>query len=124
MAVLATFSFVLAGIVFGMGAYIKSHPPEVSARGVLFLKRGLQLGAASSTAIFLLYAMMLYRPPVSPSLFWPLALIALAGNVLNLISLAYCLRVLSGESLFTATLVSLGQVLWILFALRAITVDF
>jgi len=67
---------------------------------------------------------MLYRPPVSPSIFWPITLCAIAGNILNVTSLVCCLREFSVESLFAAFFVLLNQFLWILYALRAITVDF
>ena len=107
-----------------MWIYIRSHPPDASVRGVLWLRRGLRLGTVSSTAVLLLYLMMLYFPPVSPSLFWPLTLCALAGNILNLVSLVSCLRELNGKSLFAGFLILLSQMLWILFALLAMSVDF
>lgn len=124
MHALTAFAFVLTGAVLWMWIYMKSHPPEASVTGILWLRRGLRLGTVSSTAVLLLYLMTLYFPPVSPSLFWPLTLCALAGNILNLVSLVSCLRELSGESLFAGFLVLLTQILWALFALQAMTVDF
>jgi hypothetical protein len=121
---LITIAFALTGTVVGMGVYLKSHPPDSSERGIFWLRRGLWLGALSSAAVLVLFSVMFYFPPVSPSLFWPLALSALAGNVLNLVSLIYCLRELSGESLCAAFVVLLNQFLWILYAIRGITVDF
>jgi hypothetical protein len=107
-----------------MWVYVKSHPPEASAKGVLWLGRGLRLGTASSIAVLLLYIATLFFPPVNPSLFWPLAMCAFAGNILNLISLASCLREINGESLFAGVLVLLVQFLWILYAIRVMSVDF
>jgi hypothetical protein len=124
MKVLIAFSVAFTGALFGMGIYAKSNPPEISERGVVSLRRGLQVGTVSSTVVLLLYIIMFYFPPVSPSLVWPLVLTAFAGNILNLVSLVYCLRELSGESLCAALVVLLNQFLWILFAIRAMTVDF
>jgi hypothetical protein len=124
MKELIIFAFILSATLIAMGTYVKAHPPDASATGVLWLRRGLQVGIASSTVVLLIYIVMFFFPPVSPSLVWPLILFACAGNILNLVSLVYCLRELNGESLFAALFVLLNQLLWALFALRAMTVDF
>jgi len=124
MKVLIAFAVAFTAALFGMGIYTKSHPPEASEKGVVWLRQGLRIGAVSSTVVLLLYIIMFYFPPVSPSLVWPLMLTAFAGNILNLVSLVYCLRELSGESLCAALFVLLNQFLWILYAIRAMTVDF
>jgi hypothetical protein len=67
---------------------------------------------------------MFYFPPVSPARNLPLVLVAFVGNILNLVAIVDCLRELSGESLFAAFVVLLNQLLWILYALRVMTVDF
>jgi hypothetical protein len=121
---LIAFAFVVAAALLGMSVYTKSHPPDVSSSSMRRLRRGVRLGAASATLVLLLYVAMLYFPPVSPSLFWPLTIGALEGNILNLVSLIFCLRDLNGRSLFSATLVVLGQFLWVLYAIRAVTVEF
>jgi hypothetical protein len=124
MKISIAFAVAVTAAVFGMGIYVKSHPPEGSQKGILWLRRGLRVAAVSSTAILSLFIVMFYFPPVSPSLVWPLMLSAFAGNILNLVSLVYCLRELNGESLCAAFLVLLDQFLWILYAIRAMTVDF
>ena len=124
MQMLVVAAFLLVAMVSGTGVYLKLHPPEMSPTGVLWLRRGLNLGTISSVSILVLYIVMLYRPPVSPSIFWPITLCAIAGNLLNVASLVCCLREFSVESLFAAFFVLLNQFLWILYALRAITVDF
>jgi hypothetical protein len=124
MLVLIAIAFVVTGILGTLRVYLKSHPPDVSAAGARFLQQGLRLGAVSSIAVLLLYIIMFYFPPVFQSRNLPLVLCALAGNVLNLAALVDCLRELSGESLFAACFVLLSQLLWILYGLRVITVDF
>ena len=118
MKVLTAFAFILTAALCGMGIYVKSHPPEASAKGVFWLQRGLRLGAVSAAAVLLLYIAILYFLPASPSLFCPLMLCAFAGSILNLVSLFYCLRERNGESLCAAVLVLLNQFLWILYAIR------
>jgi len=124
MQVLIVFAFLLTGIVLGMTLYLKSHPPEASVAGVLWLQQGLRLGTITSATVFLLYVEMFYFPPVSPTLFWPLTIISFIGNISNLASLALCLRERNAESLFAAFLILLSQFLWILYAIRAVTIDF
>jgi hypothetical protein len=119
MYVLIASAAALTAILIGMGFYIKSHPPEASEKGVFWLQRGLRLGAVSATAVLLLLSGILYFQPSSPSLFWPLMVPALAGSVLNLVSLGYCLRERNGESLCATCFVLLTQLLWILYAIRA-----
>jgi hypothetical protein len=124
MNVLVVAAFLLAAMVSGTSLYVKLRPPEMSSTGVAWLRRGLKLGMISSVSVLVLYLVMLYRPPVSPSIFWPITLCAIAGNILNLVSLVCCLRELSVEGVFGALLVLLNQFLWVLYALRAMTVDF
>lgn len=119
MQILVVSGAVLTAILVGMGLYIKSHPPEASANGIRWLQRGLRLGAASAAAVLLLLVAIWYFQPSSPSLFWPLMVCALAGSILNLVSLGYCLREHNGESLCAALFVLLNQFLWILYAIRA-----
>jgi hypothetical protein len=92
--------------------------------GILSLKRGVRLGIVSTVSILLLNLWTLWLPPVSPSMVLPLEICALFGNALNIVSLIFCLRELTGEGLFTATFLILNQILWVLFAIRALTVDF
>jgi hypothetical protein len=124
MRVLVVVALALTATLSGLGFFLKSHPPELSAGGVLSLRRGILVGMASSSAVSAVFIAILIWPPVAPSLFWPLALCAAAGNLLNLVALIFCLREVIGESIFTAFILLLIQALWILFALRAVTVDF
>jgi hypothetical protein len=119
MYVLIASAAVLAAILVGMGFYINSHPPDASAKGVLWLQRGLRLGAVSATAVLLLLIAIRYFQLSSPSLFWPLMVCALVGSILNIVSLGYCLRERNAESLCAACFVLLNQLLWILYAIRA-----
>jgi hypothetical protein len=68
--------------------------------------------------------MLVLFSPVSASLNFPLVLCAFAGNLLNLAALINCLRELTAEGLFAGFLVLLNQLLWILYSLRVLTVDF
>ena len=58
---------VPTGAIFALRAYLKFRPPDSSEEGIRYLQRGLGLGAASSTAILLLF-------------------------ILNFLFLAYCRR--------------------------------
>jgi hypothetical protein len=122
MLVLIATASVVTGILVALGIYLKSHPPEVSPAGVRSLRRALRLGTISSVVVLLLFLVMLHFPPVLFS--FPLVLCALAGNILNLVALVDCFRELSGESLFAASFILLNQLLWILYGLLAMTVDF
>jgi hypothetical protein len=119
MNVLIACAAALTAILVGMDLYTQSHPPDASEKGVLWLQRGLLLGAISATAVLLLLIAILFLQPLSPSLFWPLMIPAVAGSVLNLFSLAYCLRERNSESLLAACFVLLNQFLWIMYAIRA-----
>jgi hypothetical protein len=124
MPTLIAIAFVVTAAILALGVHAKSYSPNGSVAGVRGLRRGLRLGAVSSTAILLLYIIMFYFPPVSPARNLPLVLCALVGNILNLAAVVDCLRELNGESLFAAFVVLLNQLLWILYALRVMTVDF
>ena len=119
MQILIAFALILTIALSGMALYVKSQPPEASGKGVFRLLRGLRLGTISAVAVLLLFIAIRYFLPPSPSLFWTVMLFALAGNILNLISLVYCLRELNGKSILGGFLVLLNQLLWILFAIRA-----
>jgi hypothetical protein len=82
------------------------------------------LGIVSSIAVFSFCGLMSYYPLVYPSKALPFVVCALAGNILNLVAGVYCLRELNGESMLAGTFLLLNQILWILYALRVITVDF
>jgi hypothetical protein len=124
MRTLIATALIVTVAIFALGVHAKSYAPGGSAAGVRGLRRGLRLGAVSSTAILLLYVIMFYFPPVSPARNLPLVLCAFVGNILNLAAVVDCLRELSGEGLFAAFVVLLSQLLWILYALRVMTVDF
>ena len=124
MRTLIATAFIVTVAIFALGVHVKSHAPNASVTSVGGLRRGLRLGAVSATAILLLYIIMFYFPPVSPARNLPLVLCAFVGNILNLAAVVDCLRELGGESLFAAFVVLLNQLLWILYALRVMTVDF
>ena len=124
MMILVAIAIAISGAISGFSLYIKSHPPDASIPGISSLRRGLQLGIMSSTSVSLLYIVMLFFPLVIPSRNLPFVLCAIGGNLLNLAAGIYCLRELTGESLFAGLLVLLNQLLWILYALRVLTVDF
>ena len=124
MKVLIAFAFALTGILVGMDAYVKVYLPDGPKSEAFRLRRGLQLGAVSSTVSLLTCVLFFYFPPASLSLFWPIAVYALAGNILNLVSVVYCLREITPRGLFAALVVLLNQALWILLLILAVTVNF
>ncbi len=124
MLVLIATAFIVTGVLVALRVYLKSHPPDVTPTDVLSLQRALRLGAISSTAVLLLYTIMFYFSPVFQSRNLPLVLCAFAGSILNLAALVDSLREISGESLFAACFIVLNQLLWILYGLRVMTVDF
>jgi hypothetical protein len=120
MQILIAIAVALSGALFWMTHYVKSHPPDTTEAGLLHLQRGLQLGKISSAALLVLYVLMYRFAPVNLGLVWPVILITLAGNALNLVSLIDCLRELNAEVLVAALLVLLCQVLWVLFGILAL----
>jgi hypothetical protein len=70
MNVLIASAAVLTAILVGMALYIKSHPPEASAKGVFWLQRGLRLGAAFQSNRKLGYIDKKGEVIVPPSLDW------------------------------------------------------
>jgi hypothetical protein len=124
MRTLIAVALVVTAAIFALGVHVKYHAPNASVSGVRGLRRGLRLGAVSAMAILLLYIIMFYFPPVSPARNLPLVLVAFVGNILNLVAIVNCLRELTGESIFAAFVVLLNQLLWILYALLVMTVDF
>jgi hypothetical protein len=102
---------------------LKKHLPDASPDSNRSLERGLRVGTFSSMGLFLLYVVTYFRP-AALGRNAPYALCALVGNVANLAALVFCLRELSGESLFAALLLALEQLLWVLYAVTAVLVDF
>jgi hypothetical protein len=110
----------LAATLLAMTIYVSSHPPDVSSNGVRWLRRGLRLGLLSSATVLAMISWIHSSPPLLTSAFWSRMLPALAGNVLNLIALVYCLRELSAEGLLSALLVGFNQLFWLLVAIRSL----
>jgi hypothetical protein len=123
MQVLIVSAFLLACAVSLLRLYLNKHPPDASPDSNRSLQRGLLVGTVSSIVVFLLYIVS-YFQPAAFGRNAPYVLCALVGNVANLAALVFCLRELNGENLFAALLLVLEQLLWILYALRAVLVDF
>jgi hypothetical protein len=117
-------SATITGVIIGMKIYLKSHLPDASPAGLLSLQQGLSLGTISAVLVLILYGAMLWIPPISRLRVLPLMFLDYAGNILNLIAIVSCLRELTAEGLFVATVIALNQVLWILHALRVVTAGF
>jgi hypothetical protein len=100
---------VPTGAIFALRAYLKFHPPDSSEEGIRYLQRGLGLGAASSTAVLLLFILnFLFLAHCRPIPFPPKGLdvlFALVATGVNLAGLIDCLRELSGQSLIAALLI-------------------
>ena len=124
MKVLIAFAFALTGILVGMDAYVKVYLPDGPKSEALRLRRGLQIGAASSGISLLTCVLFFYFPPASLSLFWPLAVYLLTGNILNLVAVVYCLREITPKGLLAALVVLLNQALWILLLILTVTATF
>ena len=112
----------VAVLLLFLNMRFRSHPPDLSEEGGARLVRGLSIGCASSVALTLFYLMWIILGPVK--FLGVYVLMALVGNVFNLGCLIYSLREPSVEGLFVGLLIGLEQVLWILYALLAFTVQF
>jgi hypothetical protein len=124
MGTLAIFAVAVGIANFGLWTRVRFRPPDAATPAIASLKRGLGLGIFSSISVALLCALMLHYPLVQPSKASPFVIFALSGNILNLTAGIYCLRELNGESLLAGMLLLFNQILWILYALRVILVDF
>lgn len=123
MKILIGAAALLAGVILGARMYLKIHPPEMCEAHVRRLYRGSTLGIVSSLLVLVLFTVLAFHPPLSPAMFWPIELCAVAGNVLNLVSLVLCLPEFCPETLFVACFIGMNQILWILYAILAM-VDF
>jgi hypothetical protein len=110
--------FISAGAIFALRAYFRFRPPDSSETGLRALQRGLLLGGLSAAALPFAYAFGFYHPIRVLGIF-PYVVCAAAGNIVNLVGLTDCLRELSGQSIFSAILLALLQLVWLWFALSA-----
>jgi hypothetical protein len=97
---------------------LESLPPDSSEAGIRGLQQGLKLGGAASTTLPLVFILAYFTLDSLGNL--PYFVCAVAGNGVNLAGLIYCLRELSGESLFAAFLLILMQLLWMWTALGSL----
>jgi hypothetical protein len=123
MQVLIASAFLLACAVPLLRLYLNKYLPDASPDSNRSLQRGLRIGTLSAIGLLLLYIVTYFRP-AALGRNAPYVLCALVGNVANLAALVFCLRELNGESLFAALLLVLEQLLWILYAVTAVLVDF
>jgi hypothetical protein len=124
MSTLTITAAILLAVFLALWAYFRRSPPDTSPAGIGYLRLGLRFAIVSSAALVVGYTLSMTTTPVGPKpnpffAFW-----ALGGNLCNLIALIYCLRELSAEGMVSAIFVVAGQVLWLLFAMKAILVDF
>jgi hypothetical protein len=108
---LVLLAFVPAVGLFAVRAYVKTHPPETSELGLRALLRGLAFGVASTFALPLIYIVYDFQMVRFSSNF-PYIVFALAGNIINFLSLSGCLRKLTGPGLGVALFLLLVQLLW------------
>jgi hypothetical protein len=114
----------LGAAIFALGLYFKYHPPDISTVGTRNLQHALWLGSASPIALLLLLALGYIHHHVGSGLSLPALLCALLGNLLNLFAVLLCLSELSVETVFAGLLLIFVQLLWILYAMLAVSSDF
>lgn len=124
MTTLTIAAIILLTFVLALSAYIRRRPPDISPDGVGNLRHGLLVAIVSSAALVLGYGLFLIFTPIGPGPNPFFAFLAIGGNLCNFLAFIYCLRELSPEGILSALLIGAGQVLWILFAMKAILVDF
>ena len=124
MTVLLGASLGLLIVLLCMTGYVHYRPPEMSERGLHHFRRGLWLACLSLSA---LVGVSVLLPHVTWRGFTPnpvLVLLGAGGNMCNAVSFFYCVRELSGESLFAATLIAIAQLLWLCFGIAVLAAGF
>lgn len=118
---LIAFALVVAASLLAMSIYAKLRPPDASPWRTLSQARHSPWRSmfGGDSVVIRGHAVRTARTS-----FASLGACAFVGNILNLVSLVFCLRATNGQSLFAGVLVLFNQLLWIMYALRALTVEF
>jgi hypothetical protein len=83
---------------------------------------GIYVGSACSGILTIRYLIWILAAPIR---FWsPVGLLALIGNVVNLICGVCVLLELTAEGVIAALLFGISQILWGVFGILVFTVDF
>jgi hypothetical protein len=96
---------------------IQAHPPELAPGGLKSLKIGISLGFIScASVVILFFVSLMWDPAPAKSVEAPntvLTLVALAGNLRNLVAIFLCLTKWSKPGFLAVLILAANQIMWL-----------